>query len=222
MHIAKHMSSDSNSGKDAAKLAMNRCTNLNVIKMQTSNVSEIGSGKDVVRLVAASFVVIFSFVHLLDAIQRKEICEKGYFATLTVFTLLLTAYVTVARSPPALVAAVLAINVVVCALYYGVVNQSYVGGTSFLLHGGCALVLVALVWCGCLDCKAHPAIAAVVCVALLGFNALLQITHERRSSQSLYPSCDKFENPLWRTVVIPGVGGALAAFFALVAGLASR
>ena len=166
---------------------------------------------------AAAFVVLFAFVHLLDAFQRKEICEKGYFATLTVFTLLLTAYVAVVRSPPAVVAAVLSANVIVCALYYGVVNQSYVGGTSFLLHGGCALLLATFIWGGQLDCRANPLSAAFICAFLLATNAFFQIKHEKASKQVLYPSCDNFGNPLWRIIAIPLVGGCVAACIAWTA-----
>jgi len=184
------------------------------MKMGMSKAFQVPSNQKVLATVASCFVVLFSFVHLLDAAQRKDICEKGYFATLTVFTLLLTTYATVVCSPPALVAAVLAANVVVCALYYGVVNQSYVGGTSFLLHGGCALVLAACVWSGRMDCGARPWMAAAVCGVLLLSNALLQIRHESLSNQRLYPSCDKFENPLWRTLVIPTVGACVAGFIA--------
>ena len=188
------------------------------MKTDMSNAIQMRGNATVLKSVAASFVVLFALVHLLDAGQRREICEKGYFATLTVFTLLLTAYVTVVCSPPALVAAVLAVNVVVCALNYGVVNQSFVGGTSFLLHGGCALILAGCVWSGSLDCGARPWMAAAICGVLLLSNALLQIRHEKVNNSRLYPSCDKFENPLWRTVVIPAVGGCVAGFIASAAG----
>ena len=163
---------------------------------------------------ATAFVVLFTGAHLLDAAQRKEACEQGYFATLTVWTLLLTAYVTVIASPPCLVAATLAANVVVCSLYYGIVNQKTVGGTSFLLHGGCALILAAFVWGGRLDCGARPLAAASMAALLLGANAFIQYRHEKNSKTLLYPSCDKFGHPLWKAAAVPLMGACVAACIA--------
>jgi len=171
-------------------------------------------GASPLQIAATAFVVLFTGAHLLDAAQRKEVCEQGYFATLTVWTLLLTTYVTVIASPPCLVAATLAANVVVCSLYYGIVNHKTVGGTSFLLHGGCALILAAFVWGGRLDCGARPLAAASMAVLLLGANAFIQYRHEKNSKIPLYPSCDKFGHPLWKAAAVPLMGACVAACIA--------
>jgi hypothetical protein len=117
---------------------------------------------------------------------------------------------------------ILAMNVIVCALYYGIVNQTYVGGTSFLLQGGCALILAMFVWGGRLSCEAHVWTAAAVAASLLAANAVLQLQHERSRKNLLYPSCEKFSSPIWRLLVMPAAGGCLAACLAWTAARAPR
>jgi len=163
---------------------------------------------------ASAFVALFAVAHLLDARRRREVCDQGYFATLTVYTLLLTAYALVAPSPPAFAAAVLGTNVLVCAVYYGVVNQGAVSGTSFLLHGGCALVLAACVATGSVPCGGRPEVAFVACAALLVGSSVLQLWEEGRRRRALYPSCSHFGSPLWRLLVLPLLGGVAAAAIA--------
>ena len=167
---------------------------------------------------ASAFVVLFATVHLLDAKQRREVCDQGYFATLTIYTLLLTAYALAFPAPPAFVSATLGVNIVVCAVYYAVVNQSYVSGTSFLLHGGCTLLLAACIWSGAPACGGHPTVAFALGAALLVGSALLQLWHEQRRQKLLYPSCRNFDNPLWRLLALPIIGGAAAALVARGAG----
>ena len=166
---------------------------------------------------ASAFVLLFAVTHLLDAKHRREVCDQGYFATLTIYTLLLTAYALVLPSPPVFVSAVLGINVVVCAVYYAVVNQSRVSGTSFLLHGGCALVLAACVSSEMPACGGRPAAAFALSATLLACSSLLQLWDERRRQKLLYPTCQNFGNPLWRLLVLPVLGGAAAALIARAA-----
>ena len=164
------------------------------------------------RALATLFVLLFAAAHLFHAAKSDELCNGGYFATLTIWTLVATAYALVAGGPPALLAAALAVNALVCALYYGVVNQGAVTGTSFLLHGGCALVLAALVACGALRAEGSPAAAAAAALGFLLANALLQCWHEGRVQAPLYPSAGRrFQHPLWRLAVLPLVGAAAAA-----------
>jgi len=188
-----------------------------LMKISMSNAVAFHDGNDALKTIAMSFVVLFSIVHVVDSARKKELCDNGYFATLTVFTLLLTAYATAVRCPPALVAAILAINVVVCAIYYGVMNQSYVGGVSFLLHGGCAMILAVCVWSGHLIYNTDPLTAAAACAVLLIASSLFQLRHEQIKTRPLYPSCKNFENPLWRTVIIPITGAVIAACIARAA-----
>lgn len=173
-----------------------------------------------VAAVGTAFVLVFTASHLVHASQKEELCNEGYFATLTVWTLIATAYVLVARGPPAVAAAVLAVNVLVCALYYGMVNQKSVSGTSFLLHGGCALVLLAVVGSGATASGVPPArssaAAAIVALVFLSANSLLQMWHERQLETPLYPSVGSFQHPAWRLLVIPGAGALLAAAIAAV------
>jgi hypothetical protein len=166
---------------------------------------------------ASAFVLLFAATHLMDATHRREVCEEGYFATLTIYTLLLTAYALALPTPPIFVSAVLGVNVVVCAVYYAVVNQSHVSGTSFLLHGGCALVLAACVWSDTLACGGHPAAAFALSATLLLGSSVLQLWDEGRRQKQLYPSCRNFGNPLWRLLVLPIIGGAAAALIARAA-----
>jgi hypothetical protein len=146
--------------------------------------------------------------------MQKELRSNGYFSTLTMWTLLLTAYVLAFPSPAGVVAAASAANIVVCALYYSIVNQKLVSGTSFLLHGGCALALLLVVCRGSLDCKARPLTAALVTGTFLGANAAMQVWHEQQHQKVLYPTCKNFENPLWRLVAVPAIGAAVAASLA--------
>lgn len=166
---------------------------------------------------ASAFVLLFTVTHLLDAQHRREVCEQGYFATLTIYTLLLTVYALTLPSPPVFVSAVLGANVIVCAVYYAVINQSQVGGTSFLLHGGCALVLAACVWSQTVPCGGSPLGAFVLGALLLACSSLLQLWDEGRRQKKLYPSCSNFHHPLWRLLVLPILGGSAAALIASAA-----
>lgn len=160
---------------------------------------------------AAGFVVLFALAHVVASAQDETLCSKGYFSTLTVWTLLFTAFVAACPCPPAVVAAALGVNALVCALYYGMVNQQVISGTSFMLHGGCSLVLLALVAVGALDCAAQPMAAAAVAASFLVANALMQCWKEKQTKQLLYPSCERFGHPAWRLVLVPLIGAAAAA-----------
>jgi len=168
-----------------------------------------------VQRAAGGFVAVFAAGHLLDSALRPEVCDEGYFVTLTVWTLAFTAYAAVVPCcPPALVAAALGTNVLVCALYYAVVNQGVVNGASFLLHGGCSLVLAWLVSSGAVSSSGSPAAAGLLAGVFLTLNALAQLWHERRSKKQLYPTCGKFGHPAWRALLLPLLGAGLAAVVA--------
>ncbi|NCW89606.1 MAG: hypothetical protein EBV73_03485 [Rhodocyclales bacterium] len=171
-------------------------------------------GSDGVSVASSVFLLLFTFCHLLGAAGRKDVKDRGYFSTLTVFTLLLTCLVVVAPSPPSLVAAALSINVLVVAVYYGLVNTSFVKGTSFLLHGGTALLLLFLVASRRLSAGGSPRVAALLAALLLCLNGGLQLAHERRSLALLYPSCADFRHPLWRLAFLPALGALAAAWIA--------
>jgi hypothetical protein len=176
-----------------------------------------GMRRDCVSVAASVFLLLFTFCHLLGAAGQPEAKDRGYFSTLTVFTLLLTCFVAVAPSPPALVAATLSINVLVVAVYYGLVNVSFVKGTSLLLHGGTALLLLFLVASGRLSAAGAPWAAALLAALLLCLNGGLQLSHESRRRTLLYPSCADFSHPLWRLAFLPALGALAAAWIASAA-----
>lgn len=172
----------------------------------------LGGRRDVVTVASSVFLLLFVFTHVLHAASKKEAREKGYFATLTIFTLLLTCFSVVAPVPPAVVAATLSLNVLVVAIYYGIVNTSFVKGTSFLLHGGTALLLTFLVASRRVSARGSPWVAAVVAWLLLALNGAMQLAQERGSAELLYPSCADFKHPVWRVGFLPVLGALAAAW----------
>ena len=170
--------------------------------------------RDGVSVMAAVFVLIFTFCHLMSASNKKEAIDRGYFATLTVFTLLLTCFVIVTPAPPCLTAAVVSINLLVTAIYYSLINVSFVKPTSYLLHGGVATILFLLIFSGRISCSGSPMASGLIAGILLAMNAVLQLRYEKRTKQLLYPSCANFTHPIWRLVFLPMVGAFAAAWIA--------
>jgi len=168
-------------------------------------------GDDVLAKGLKGFVVLFAASHVLDSMRRLRRGDS-YFVSLTFWTLLLS--VAALCSPAPMVTAAVAVNVLVCALYYAVVNRGHVTGQQFLLHGGVAIALLLLLARGSLPQMAcRPCAAGVLALGFLLANALVQLWHERRCGQKVYPEA-KFESPLWRLLLVPLLGGALAACMA--------
>lgn len=164
------------------------------------------------RRALAAFVVVFATAHSLSASVRRE--DDGYHATLTFWTLLATAaLVACPRLPGACGSAVLAVNVLVVALYYSLVNRGAVTGESVLLHGGCALALLVLVATGYVAVRAPPLAAAALAGGALLLNAVVQLRYERRSGRLLYPGC-ALKHSGWRLAALPVAGALLAAYVA--------
>ena len=157
------------------------------------------------------FVVLFAASHVLDAARRRQRGDS-YFVSLTFWTLLLSVAALCAPAP--VVTAAVAVNVLVCALYYAVVNRGHVTGQQFLLHGGVTIALLLLLARGSLEANAgEPWLAGALALGFLAVNALVQLWHERRCGQKVYPEA-RFESPLWRSLLVPLLGGALAACMA--------
>lgn len=172
--------------------------------------------RDLVSVAAAAFVLLFTFCHLMGASSSQEARKKGYFATLTIFTLLLTCFVLVAGAPPAMVAAVSSLNVMVVAIYYSLINTSYVKGTSFLLHGGVACILLFSLATDRLSARGAWLSSGLLAGGLLVLNACLQLSHEQRKGVQIYPGCASFAHPVWRLAFLPIVGALVAAWISSV------
>src|ERR1700675_2509019 len=103
------------------------------------------SGSSSCAVALRCFVVIFTLAHVLTSFKENRE-PVSYYVSTSLWVLGLTAVVCCFPVVPgALVTATLAANLVVCALYYTVVNQGQVSGLAFLLHGGVALALLTLV-----------------------------------------------------------------------------
>lgn len=165
----------------------------------------------------AAFLTIFTVASIAgwqSRRPRKAAGPDGYGWTLTFWTLLATgAVATLPRAPGAVVSCVLALNVLVAALYYSLVNRGPVTGESFLLHGGCGAALLWLVARGALATEASPLLAAVLTAGFLLANAWLQRRYEKTTGQLLYPATE-MQHPAWRLVLVPLLGAALAAAIA--------
>jgi len=162
------------------------------------------------------FVVIFALAHVLSCHARRveKASNAGYCCTLTLWTLVATAIViAVPRVPGAAVTSVLAANVIVAALYYSMVNRGPVTGESFLLHGGCALALLAIAAAGGVELQASPLVAAILTASFMLLNVLAQLWYENKTRAILYPAA-MLQHPSWRLIALPMVGAAAAALIA--------
>lgn len=154
-------------------------------------------------------LLVFVAAHLFTAVKERE--GSCYYATLSFWTLLLTAAVVALPLGGALGAAALAANAVVCGLYYEVVNRDAVTGRQVVVHGGAASVLVALAAGGAVACGAPALSAALAALLFFVLNACVQLWEERRTGgRPVYPK-SPFKHPAWRLALVPAVGAALAA-----------
>jgi hypothetical protein len=170
--------------------------------------------KPVTRHALTAFVLLFATSHAATSLKQRPATD-AYFVSLSFWTLLFTALVLAVRLPASVGAAALAANVVVCALYYTVINQGAATGQQLLLHGGCAAVLLAFAAAGEFPVGGGSGWkAGLVAAAFLLANAGAQWWHERRQAGDLVYPESSFESPLWRLAAVPLVGAGVAAALA--------
>jgi hypothetical protein len=166
----------------------------------------------VARKALTAFVLLFAASHVATSLKQRS-TQDAYFVSLTFWTLLLTAAALAVRLPASVGACAIAANVLICALYYTVINQGAVSGQQLLLHGGCAAVLVAFAAAGEVPVAAPAWKAGAVALAFLLANAGAQLWHERRARGLVYPE-SQFVSPLWRLALVPLAGAGVAAALA--------
>lgn len=166
------------------------------------------------KRVLAALLLVFAVSNIVNTLYSNYKPKREYFLSLTFATLVFTCFSALVDAGPTVSVSALVLNALVCGLYYTTVNRGSVTGQSAMLHGGTAAILLVISSSRDLT-PPSPLAAAILTGSLLAINSAMQWQYERLSKTNIYPTA-LLTHPLWRLLVLPVIGAAMAAYVAAV------